>query len=224
MKGGYSTEELLALSGIQHFVFCRRQWALIYLEGQWQDNQLTAEGKNLHDRTDDPYFSESRSGVIIARALAVASYTLGLAGVCDVVEFSPSPDGVTLPGRSGLFLPVPVEYKHGKPKSDPCDEAQVCAQAMCLEEMLAVNIPHAFLYYGQTRHRVMVTLGEELRAVVISASSEMHAYYERGYTPRVRKKKACQSCSIRDSCLPELQARSIPASRYIIDKLKVDEP
>jgi CRISPR-associated protein Cas4 len=129
----YTPDELLPLSGIQHFLFCRRQWALIHIEQQWQENALTAEGRIMHERVDDPFFTETRNGVITARAVPVASYRLGLAGVCDVVEFTQSSDGVKLPGRDVLYLAVPIEYKRGKPKRDPMDEAQLCAQAMCLE-------------------------------------------------------------------------------------------
>ncbi|MGB8275705.1 MAG: CRISPR-associated protein Cas4 [Alphaproteobacteria bacterium] len=215
MKPEYQPDELLPLSGIQHFIFCRRQWALIHVERQWQENALTVEGKLLHKRVDDPFFSETRKGVITARAVPVASYRLGLSGVCDVVEFTESPDGVQLPGREGLHLPAPVEYKRGHEKRDPCDEAQLCAQAMCLEEMLAVSIPAGTLYYGKTRHRVAIELTAELRELVGRMSAEMHAYFQRGYTPRVKTSKACHSCSLADICLPELQEKVIAASKYI---------
>ena len=136
----YTPDELLPLSGIQHFIFCRRQWALIHVERQWQENGLTAEGRLLHTRADNPFFTETRKGEITARAVPVASYRLGLSGVCDVVECVEAPNGVKLPGRAGLYRPAPVEYKRGHEKRDACDEAQLCAQAMCLEEMLAVSI------------------------------------------------------------------------------------
>ncbi|NMC54919.1 MAG: CRISPR-associated protein Cas4 [Chloroflexi bacterium] len=222
MKPEYTPDELLPLSGIQHFLFCRRQWALIHVERQWQENVLTVEGKLLHKRVDDPFFTETRSGTIIARAVPVASYTLGFSGVCDVVEFTESPQGVKLPGRQGLFLPAPVEYKRGKPKIDPVDEAQLCAQAICLEEMLAVSIPRGYLYYGETRHRVEVELTTELRALVNQMAVEMHAYFRRGYTPRVKTSRACRSCSLADICLPALQEKTMPASQYIRQQLEKD--
>ncbi len=215
MKSEYSSDELLPLSGIQHFIFCRRQWALIHVERQWQENVLTVEGKLLHKRADDPFFTETRNGVITARSVPVASYRLGLSGVCDVVEFTESPDGVKMPGRDGLFLPAPVEYKRGHEKRDACDVAQLCAQAICLEEMLAVTIPAGWLYYGETRHRVEVDLTAELRALVRQMSDEMHAYFQRGYTPRVKPSKGCRSCSLADICLPALQEKVIAASKYI---------
>ena len=215
MKSEYQPDELLPLSGIQHFCFCRRQWALIHVEQQWQENVLTVEGKLMHERADNPFFSEVRKGVIIARAMPVASYRLGLNGVCDVVEFTPSQDGVNLPGRQGRFQPAPVEYKHGKEKQDESDEAQLCAQAICLEEMLSTNIPVGYLYYGELRHRVEVELTDELRKLVYKMSEEMHAYFERGYTPQVKPSKACRACSLEEICMPALQGKVMAASKYI---------
>ncbi len=233
MKSEYTADELLPLSGLQHFLFCRRQWALIHVERQWQENALTAEGRIMHKRADDPFFTESRNGVIIARSVPIASYRLGLAGVCDVVEFTEvapltgsgdrnteSPEGVKLPGREGLYRPAPVEYKRGKPKREPSDEAQLCAQAICLEEMLSVTIPSGYLYYGETRHRVLVELTAALRELVRDMAKEMHAYFQRGYTPRVKPFKGCRSCSLADVCLPVLQEKVIPASKYIQQQLK----
>lgn len=228
MKSEYQADELLPLSGIQHFVFCRRQWALIHVERQWRENVLTIEGRIMHERADDPFYTEVRKGVIIARAVPVASYRLGLVGVCDVVEFqeiapdtgsvdrtTASPDGVRLPGRDGLYLPTPVEYKHGRPKRDPCDEAHLCAQTICLEEMLSVTIPKGYLYYGRTRHRVEIEFTAELRTLVKEMANEMHNYFSRGYTPRVKPSKACRSCSLVEVCLPKLQEEVTPASQYI---------
>lgn len=235
MTADYPPDQWLPLSGIQHFVFCRRQWALIDIERVWQDNALTAEGRILHERADDPFFTEKRKDVIIARAVPVSSAALGLSGVCDVVEFTRfavgetgasgetsaggAPDGVALPGRAGRWQPAPVEYKRGRPKRDPCDEAQLCAQALCLEEMLACSIPRGYLYYGETRHRVPVELDAALRELVRKAAREMHGYFERGYTPRVKPSKACASCSLADACLPELLERSESVARYIKTEL-----
>ena len=220
MKSEYTPDDLLPLSGIQHFLFCRRQWALIQIEQQWKENALTAEGKIMHQRADDPFFTETRNGVITARSVPIASYRLGLSGVCDVVEFTASPEGVKLPNRDGLYLAAPVEYKRGKEKRDPCDEAQLCAQAICLEEMLSVTIPRGWLYYGETRHRVEVELTAELRGLVREMSEEMHAYFSRGYTPRVKTSKACRSCSLADVCLPNLQEKVMPASKYIKQQIE----
>jgi CRISPR-associated exonuclease Cas4 len=236
MPRDYTPDELLPLSGIQHFLFCRRQWALIHVEMQWKENALTAEGRMMHQRADDPFFTETRNGVVIARAVPVASYRLGLSGVCDVVEFTPSippfhssemggrvgGEGVKLPNREGLYLPAPVEYKRGHPKRDPVDEAQLCAQAMCLEEMLSAEIPRGFLFYGQTRHREEVEFTSQLRTLVQEMSAEMHNYFSRGYTPRVKTHKGCRSCSLADVCLPVLNEKVITASKYI--KQNIEQP
>jgi CRISPR-associated exonuclease Cas4 len=223
MKSEYTSEELLPLSGIQHFVFCRRQWALIHVERQWQENGLTMDGKIMHERVDDPFFSESRGGSVITRSMPVSSYRLGLIGVCDVVEFTPSAEGVKLKGRTGLYLPTPVEYKRGEEKHDRCDEVQLCAQALCLEEMLSVSISQGSLFYGKTRHRVVIELTQELREYVQKMAAEMHSYFDRGYTPKVKPTKACRSCSLRDICLPVLQQDTLSASRYIQKYLEGEE-
>lgn len=215
MPSEYTADELLPLSGIQHFLFCRRQWALIHVERQWQENVLTAEGRIIHQRADDPFFTETRNGVITARSVPIASYRLGLSGMCDVVEFTPLSGGVKLPNRDGLYVPAPVEYKRGKQKHDRSDEAQLCAQAMCLEEMLSVAIPKGYLYYGKTRHRVEIEFTPALRTLVKDMSGEMHNYFSRGYTPRVKPFKGCRSCSLADVCLPVLQGKVIAASKYI---------
>lgn len=220
IKPEYTSDELLPLSGIQHFLFCRRQWALIHVERQWQENVLTAEGRIIHKRVDDPFFTETRNGVITARSVPVASYRLGFAGVCDVVEFTLSSEGVQLPGRDDLFLPAPVEHKRGKEKHDHSDEAQLCAQALCLEEMLSVPIPYGYLYYGEIRHRIPVELTSELRKLVREMSEEMHNYFGRGYTPRVKPFKGCRACSLADVCLPVLQGKVMAASKYIKQQIE----
>ena len=222
MRGEYRPDELLPLSGIQHFCFCRRQWALIHVECQWQDNLFTVEGKLLHNKADDPFFTEVRNGVIRSRAMPVASYRLGLYGICDVVEFTPSTpskEGARLHGREGVYLAAPVEYKRGKKKSDHSDEAQLCAQAVCLEEMLSIQIPKAYIFYAQTRRRTEVDLTEELRDFVQNMSDEMHSYFSKGYTPQVKASKACRSCSLEDICLPNLQKQNRSACQYIQEHL-----
>ena len=215
MKSEYSPDELLPLSGIQHFHFCRRQWALIHIERQWQENVLTVEGRLMHQRADNPFLTEVRKGVVTARSMPVASYHLGLYGICDVIEFTMSEEGVRLHGRDEFYQPKPVEYKRGKEKRDPCDEVQLCAQAMCMEEMLSIPILEGELFYGETRRRVPVVFSYELRSLVHQMSLEMHDYFARGHTPHVKPTKACRSCSLKDVCLPELQRKVLPASVYV---------
>ncbi len=176
-----SEDDLLPISALQHLVFCERQWGLIHLEQIWAENRLTLEGKHLHERVDESE-TESRGGVRTARALALRSLRLGLSGRADVVEFlrmeadegpvDGADDGVSgavaLPGVAGLWRPFPVEYKRGKPKPDRCDEVQLCAQALCLEEMLDTEIPRGALFYGQPRRRQEVAFDPELRALTES--------------------------------------------------------
>jgi CRISPR-associated exonuclease Cas4 len=213
----YSDDDLLPISGIQHFAFCRRQWALIHIEQQWSDNALTIGGDFMHERAHNEKAHEVRDGVHTVRGLSVASRVLGLTGKCDVVEFHPCDDGIPLRGKKGLFTPYPVEYKSGQSKADDCDRLQLCAQAMCLEEMLACAIPEGALYYGKTRRREEVELDEPLREAVRAAAGEMHAMFMRRHTPRVRTGKHCKRCSLADLCLPSLGlARS--AAAYIRER------
>lgn len=215
MSSAYNEDQLLALSGIQHFCFCRRQWGLIHVERQWKENEKTVEGQMLHNRTDDPFSHEIRFGIMITRSMPVVSYSLGLYGICDVVEFRPSNDGVGLPGEKGKFLPMPVEYKRGQPKIEPYDEVQLCAQALCLEEMFSVHIAKACFYYAKIRRRHEISLKEELRELVYNLTAEMHSYFERGYTPRVKPRKGCANCSLKEICLPALTDEGNSVQDYI---------
>ncbi len=217
----YSDEEFLALSGIQHFAFCRRQWALIHVEQRWQENYLTASGQVAHRRAHDEEMRERRGDLLIVRGLFVRSSDLGISGVCDVVEFRANGDGVPLAGENGLWKPVPIEYKRGKAKAEDCDRLQVCAQAMCLEEMLGCDIESGFLFYKQTQSRDQVVFSGDLREAVRSAVDEMHSLLKRGYVPKVRKGKHCAACSLAEECLPSLQQRS--AQSYIKDALEGSE-
>lgn len=200
----YREEDLLPLSGIQHFAFCRRQWALIHLEQQWQENLRTVEGDLLHRRAHDGTQRERRGDTLTLRGLSVVSYTLGLSGQCDVVEFRADSSGVSLQGEEGLWRPFPVEYKRGRPKPHQADELQLCAQAMCLEEMLCCAIPAGALFYGEPRRRTEVDFTSELRQSVRDAAGEMHQYFRRGYTPKARLARSCAACSLQDLCLPGL--------------------
>lgn len=208
----HAQEDLLPLSGIQHFAFCRRQWALIHLEQQWQENLRTVEGNLLHIRAHDGALRERRGDTLILRSLSVVSYTLGLSGQCDVVEFHVSPAGVHIQGENGLWLPYPVEYKRGRPKEHQADELQLCAQAMCLEEMLCCNIQEGALFYGESRRRMPVLFSLELRQQVQVFANEMHQYYRRGHTPKEKPGKSCNACSLKGLCLPQLTRRGAVSS------------
>ncbi len=207
------------LSGIQHFAFCRRQWALIHIEQQWQENVRTFEGKIMHDNAHDPDFREKRKDVLTVRAMKVFSRSMRISGECDVVEFHRSEDGITLQGCEGLFYVIPIEYKRGAPKQHDADELQLTAQAMCLEEMLVTQIKKGFLYYGETRHRMEVIFTPELREKVRKSFEEMHSYYKRSYTPKVKMNPSCKQCSLYDLCMPQL-CKEISAAKYIDDMIK----
>ena len=192
------------MSGLQHFTFCRRQWALIYVENQWQENLRTVEGSLEHRRAHDEAARERRGDTLILRGLDVISRELGLTGKCDVVEFHADPAGIPLRGEEGRWRPEPVEYKAGRPKEHLADELQLCAQAMCLEEMLCCEIPDGALFYGETRRRVRVPFPPELREEVRTDAAQMHDLYRRGRTPQVKPTKGCSACSLRELCLPRL--------------------
>ena len=204
----------LMLSGLQHFAFCRRQWALIHVEQQWQENLHTAEGQVFHQRAHDEKQTEVRGDTLIVRGMRVQSERLGISGICDVVEFSRSESGITLAGREGFYDVYPVEYKKGAPKENQADELQLCAQAMCLEEMLLCGIEEGSLFYGETRRRTRVAFTPALRALTEQMLEEMHQYDQRGYTPKVRRHKGCSSCSLKEICLPGM-ARAPAASAYL---------
>ncbi|WP_341299432.1 CRISPR-associated protein Cas4 [Lysinibacillus sp. FSL H8-0500] len=200
----YNEEQFLMLSGLQHFVFCRRQWALIHIEQVWEDNVLTVEGNTLHEKADDPFVREKRGDTIYVRALPVHSPTLGISGICDMVEFTRTINGITLANEEGQFAVKPIEYKRGAPKKHDADIVQLVAQVFCLEEMLQTTIDEAALYYHETRRREIVVITEEWRDKVIAMVKEMHQYYERKHTPRVKAGKHCKNCSLQHICLPEL--------------------
>ena len=210
----YDDEDLLSLSGIQHFAFCERQWALIHVEHQWAENVKTDEGQQLHERVDDPYFTETRNDVKVVRSTPLVSRKLGLYGIADVIEYISSPKTENL-----LEIRI-VEYKRGKPKLDDRDEVQLCAQAMCLEEMLETKIDHGFLFYGETRRRLMVEYTEELRERVFLLAGRMHDLFEKGITPLSIKGKKCNNCSLKDLCLPTLGKNSKKAGSYINNLVK----
>lgn len=203
----YNEEDYLLLSGIQHFQFCRRQWALIHIEQQWEENVKTIEGQYLHQKTDNPFTREKRGKKLIIRAMPVKSKELRITGVCDVVELIQDINGITVFGEDEKFMVYPVEYKRGKPKKDESDILQLTAQAMCLEEMFVCEISKGFLYYQEIKHRVEVEITNEYKDKVRRVVSEMHDYYKRKYTPKVKTGKFCKSCSLQDICLPNLMSK-----------------
>lgn len=229
----FPEDELLAISALQHLAFCERQWALIHLEQVWEENRLTAEGRVLHERAHEPE-TESRGDVRIARGLRLHSLRLGLSGVADVVEFhrcrpaegeaSQAAEmvtaGVRLPGARGLWLPFPVEYKRGRPKKGPYDEIQLCAQALCLEEMLDVSIPRAALFYGKPMRRTEILLDNSLRAQTERLAARLHELTRLGVTPAPVYEKKCESCSLLSLCAPKRLSKHPSVESYIQSALR----
>jgi len=210
----YNEEDFLLISGIQHYTFCKRQWALIHIEQQWKENLRTVEGKLLHKNAHDKYSSEKRGDLIISRGMAIHSNELGISGECDVVEFQRDENGVELFGREGRYKVFPVEYKRGIPKENDMDILQLTAQAICLEEMLCCQIDSGYIYYGETKHRITVNFDDEIRKKVADVFNEMRQMYERRHTPKVKRTKSCNACSLKDICLPVL-CKNKSVKKYI---------
>jgi CRISPR-associated exonuclease Cas4 len=200
-----SEDDLLPLSGLQHLAFCPRQWALIHLEQAWEENRLTAEGRLLHERVDLPGQTR-RESVRTSRGLWLECRRLRLTGRADVVEFRPEP--------------YPVEYKRGKRKPDDCDTVQLCAQALCLEEMLSASIPAGAIFYGDPRRRLEITFTPELRNRTEQLAATMHQLYRERITPAAQPGPHCRSCSLINVCLPEATAAQNSAAHWLSEQLR----
>jgi CRISPR-associated exonuclease Cas4 len=200
----------LPLSALQHICFCERQCALIHVEQVWLENLYTAEGRIMHERVDTGK-SETRRDVRTSFALSLRSLRLGLVGKADVVEFhrKEMPDGKT------VWQPFPVEYKRGKPKKDNCDKIQLCAQALCLEEMLGHRIERGALFYGKTRRRQDVTFDDALRTETEQMAEKLHALFNQGKTPKPVFDQRCPHCSFVSYCLPEKLDGRKSGSHYL---------
>jgi CRISPR-associated exonuclease Cas4 len=197
--------ELIAISALSHHSYCPRRCALIHIEQVWTENLFTAEGRIMHERVHDED-RESRGSVRIEYGVPLRSLRLGLIGKADVVEYH----------RSGTrWQPFPVEYKRGRPKIDHCDKIQLCAQALCLEEMLNMSISAGALFYGQTRHRLDVTFDEALRRETEDAAKQAHALIDTGSTPKPVYAKRCERCSLKAECLPKTIQKKRSVKTYL---------
>lgn len=228
MADGYADDDILLLSGIQHMAFCERQWALIHIEQQWQENVLTVEGKHIHDRADDPFENETRREIRITRSVSIISRKLGLQGIADVVEYVrdddlPETETISLLGRAGRWKVRPVEYKRGKPKPDDRDAVQLCAQAITLEEMLNITINEGYLYYNEIRRREAIIFDGKLRDRVKTLSTRMHWMVNRGYIPSPNRGKHCLRCSLYEICQPDWNTSSGAVRKYIAEQLTYEE-
>jgi CRISPR-associated exonuclease Cas4 len=197
--------ELIPISALQHWAFCPRQCGLIHLEGLWEENRLTAQGRLLHEKAHEER-TESRGRLRIERGLPLRSLSLGITGKADVVEFHQ---------EASAWRPFPVEYKRGRPKMHDADRIQLCAQAVCLEEMLQTAIPFGALFYGAKRRREEVALGPQLRAKLQETVRQVRAMFTSGQTPPPSPAAHCRSCSLQARCLPKHTAPSNSAARYL---------
>lgn len=213
----FSDEELLPISALQHYVFCSRQCALIHIEQVWDENVFTAEGRILHERVHE-HKPELRGKVRYEYGVPLRSLELGLVGMADLLEFHRS----DINGKE-IWLPYPVEYKRGRPKKDDCDRIQLCAQAMCLEEMLGLSISEGALFYGQTHHRTGVIFDLALRARVVAVSQELREFLKGGRTPAAEYDEKCKSCSIEKLCMPKILMKPGKVKKYLNSVLVDDE-
>lgn len=208
----YTEEDFLQLSALQHFIFCKRQCALIHIEQIWTENWLTAEGRIMHEKVHEERI-ENQKDIRIERGMPLHSFELGLSGKADVVEFHKLED-------SKKWVPFPVEYKRGKPKADGSDKIQLCAQTLCLEEMLNIKIPCGAIFYGKTRHRFDIQFDEALRNKTKEAAKQLHIFIEAGSTPPPVYTPKCKSCSFIDVCLPKTIGRKFSVKKYLLEEIK----
>jgi CRISPR-associated exonuclease Cas4 len=221
----YDEDDMLMLSGIQHFMFCQRQWALIHIEQQWSENKLTTEGNILHTNVDNPFYRIKNGETITLRSIHIASKRLGLYGITDAVELRASEtekNAIRITSYPGFWNLYPIEYKKGHSKPDERDEVQLAAQVICLEEMNKIEIKEAALYYNETKRREKICINNHLRDLTYKCANEMHELYKKGKTPPAEKKVSCRNCSLIDLCLPTLNKRK-DVKEYLKENLGNEE-
>ena len=218
----YMEDEYIQLSALQHFLFCPRQCALAYVEFVWEENALTMQGHMLHDKVHNEE-NETRGDTLVCRGVRLSSSMLGLSGQADVVEFHrcSENEGAVILGKKGFWKPFPVEYKRGKQKRDNCDAVQLCAQAMCLEEMLGIDINVGALFYGSVRKRVGVEFSDALRCETEKTALKLHKMINEGITPKPEFNKKCKQCSLIDKCMPAVFSKK--KSRSYLNKIFEEE-
>lgn len=206
----YTEDDLLPISALQHLQFCDRQCALIHIEQIWSENIFTAQGRVMHERVHSET-SESRKDVRVEFGMSVRSLRLGLIGKADVIEFHRQ--------QNGTWRPFPVEYKRGKSKIQNCDKVQLCAQALCLEETLSVNVDAGAIYYGKERRRLDVAFDEALKRETEETVARLHALVRSGVTPKAVYKPECDSCSLFSYCLPRTLQAFRPVATYLKEEV-----
>ena len=210
--------ETIPLSALQHWLYCPRQCALIHNEQVWAENRFTAEGQVLHKKANEGPDEHRATGSIL-RHLHVSSEKLGLAGICDIVEIHPLKSKISNPQSTQRV--VPVEYKRGKPKAHRADEVQVCAQALCLEEMFGVSISVGLIFYGKARRRTEVPLDAPLRELTRATIAAVHEMKRTGLTPSAEyEARKCDACSLIDLCQPRSLRLKRGAAAWFSSNLK----
>lgn len=202
----YTEDELVMISALQHYLFCPRQCALIHIEQQWVENVYTAEGRVLHERVHTAG-KETRRKVKVEFDVFIRSLQLGVVGRADIVEFHLQNDGT--------WQPFPVEYKRGRPKKNNIDRVQLCAQGICLEEMLNTEVPSGALYYGKKKRRTEVSFDAALRQETIETADHVHTLLNKNITPPPKYTKGCESCSFFENCLPETAGKKNRVKNYL---------
>jgi CRISPR-associated exonuclease Cas4 len=204
-------DSAIPISALQHFLYCPRQCGLIHLEQAWAENIFTAEGRVLHERVDE-IKAEKRRGVRVVSSMPLSSEKLGIAGIADMVEFTKTPDGERA---------YPVEFKHGKPKEHRADEAQLCAQALCLEDMLQTPVERGALFYGKTRRRKEIVFDAELRSLTLSVIQSVREMFAKGETPKTEySAKRCKACSLLELCEPEILNRKTSVKAWLSEQIR----
>lgn len=211
----YEIDDYLMLSGIQHFLFCKRQWALIHIENLWEENIYTSEGEILHSKADKPFIKEKRKNKIISRAMPISSKTLGLSGILDVIEFEKSEDGIKIKGKKGKWRATIVEYKRGEKKKYSYDDCQLMAEAICLEEELGINLEYGYIYYGKTDTREKIIFDNKLRELTIDTAKLMHQFYDKKIIPKAEFYRKCKLCSLYEVCNPRLTKKPKSIHNYL---------
>lgn len=207
----YIEQDFLQLSALSQFVYCKRRCALIHIEQSWTENVFTAEGRIMHENAHKERVKNLK-GVRVEFGMPLHSFELSLSGKADVVEFHKTESG-------GKWTPFPVEFKRGKSKADNCDKIQICAQAMCLEEMMKVKVSCGALFYGKTRRRIDVAFDGALRAETLETAKQLHAFIESGKTPAPEYSPKCESCSFIDECLPKTIERNVSVKEYLLKEI-----
>lgn len=209
------TNDYQQMNGIQHFLFCKRQWALIMIDQYWNENSATMEGHFIHKNADDPFFEEKRGKRIFIRSVPVVSHRLKLNGVLDVLQLDADPNGAPIQKHDGLWMPYVIEYKKGKPKKDLCDIVQLVAEVMALEEMMQIEITEAALYYKAVNRRTKIKITQDLREIVYEAAQEMDEVFKKGIIPKAEISKNCKVCSLYDHCMPRVSTHKKSVVNYV---------